>query len=508
MEWAIPGVILGIVVAFVVAGLLWTRYFTKVPPDKVAVFTGGHGFRVVTGGATLKRPVIERVDWMDLAPFEVSLAIRGAYSRQGVPVNVDAKALVRFDSSEEGLRTAAGRYLHTPRENLHRMIEEILSGHMRSVAATMTVEELNSNREALVTNVTEHAGTNFRDQGLSLDLVTIQHISDEQDYLVSLGRRSIAEVKRDAEIGEADAQRESAQRVAEAMRLGETARAAAAAAVAEAGRDRDIRIAKADAEVAAERARAAQAGPLAEAESRKAVATAEVGVEAERMRAEIELEQQRVARQQKTYEADVVSKADAERRATILRAEGEREAAMARAIGEAEARKRAAEAAQREMEAQGAGIAAKAEGESAARKLAADALQRELEAEGAGAAAKLHGEAEGQAALVEQLNRYTLPALQQILYPELVRRLPEIARQVAEPLKTIDNVVMFDSGSGGGPAGKWGGQVPLMLAQTIESLKAVGLDLGAILGRRAPSGPAPAKHTPENGAGTEADEGE
>jgi flotillin len=485
----VPFVVAGIVLVVMFVAGLYARFYVKVPPDQVAVFTGRGGFRVVRGGASFRMPVIERVDYMSLAPFETTLTIQGAYSKEGVQVNVEAIALVRIDSTDAAVRTAAERFLNADREHLHKTVQEILSGHLRSIAAKMTVEELNSSRETLVSKVSDEAGSDFAGIGMNLDVLTIQHISDDQGYLESLGRKRVAEVKRDAEIGEAEATRDAMIRAAEAKRLGETARAVSDASIAEATRDRDLRVAKARAEVEAERARAEQAGPLAMAESRKDVVRAEVAVEEERTRSSIAVESQEVLRQQQALEATIIKPAEAERQAAVLRAEGDRLAMVQRAEGTAQSRalegegesKRRiaiADAHQKELEAAG-------QGEAKARTLNAEALRAELEAQGAGQKAVLLGEAEGKQKLAEALNAYNHAALQLSVYPDLIQKLPEIAASLAAPFAEIDRIVMIDGGSGngtgGGPLGKYGASVPMMLAQAIETLRAVGLDLPSLL---------------------------
>lgn len=487
MSFVVPLVVIGIALAVLLAAGLYSRFYVKVPPDRVGVFTGRGGFRLVRGGASFRVPVIERVDFMSLAPFEVELPIRGAYSKEGVPVNVDAVALVRLDSTDEAIRTAAERFLNADREQLQQSVQQILAGHLRSICAKMTVEELNSSREAFVSRVTDEAGSDFAGIGMNLDVLTIQHISDDQAYLESLGRKRVAEIKRDAEIGEAEAHRDAMMKAAEARRLGETAQAEAEAAIAEASRDRDLRMARATAQVEAERARATQAGPLAEAEAKKEVIRAEIAVEEERVRSSIAVEQQEVLRQERALEASIIKPAEAERQAAVLRSDGERLATVQRAEGQSQARAlegdgeaknrmAIADAHRRELEAEG-------EGEARARTLKAEAHRLELEAEGAGQKAILLGEAEGKEKLAEALNQYNAAALQLAVYPDLIRRLPDIAASLAAPFAQVDRIVLMDSGSGNGSGslGKYGSAVPMLLAQAIETLRAVGLDLPGLL---------------------------
>ncbi|MEX2080292.1 MAG: flotillin domain-containing protein, partial [Dehalococcoidia bacterium] len=123
-----------------------------------------------------------------------------------------------------------------------------------------------------------------------------------------------------------------------------------------------------------------------------------------------------------------------------------------------------------------------------ARTLNAEARRAELLAEGEGQKAVLLGEAEGKRQLAEALNAYNQAALQLSVYPELIQKLPEIAEALAAPFAQIDRIVMIDGGGGGngtagGPLGKYGSTVPLLLAQAIETLRAVGLDIPGMLGQ-------------------------
>jgi flotillin len=218
------------------------------------------------------------------------------------------------------------------------------------------------------------------------------------------------------------------------------------------------------------------------------VVRAEVEVEEERTRANIAVEQQEVLRAERALEATIIKPAEAERQAAVLRAEGDRRATVERAEGTAQARAlegdgesrnriSIAEARRRELEAEG-------EGESKARTLNAEAHRLELEAEGAGQKAILLGEAEGKEKLAEALNQYNHAALQLAVYPDLINKLPEIAQSLASPFAQVDRIVLMDSGNGGSGTGslaKYGSAVPMMLAQAIETLRAVGLDLPALL---------------------------
>lgn len=466
--FVVPIVIAGIVLAILLVAGIYSSYYIKVPPNRVAIFSGRRGIKIVHGGGRLRVPLIERVDYMELAPFELPITLQGAYSKEGVPVNMQATAIIRFGSTDEAINTAVQRFLGSDRGSLTRTIQEAFSGHVRSIVAKMNVEELNSSRDTLVSSIATEAIPDLSKIGMELDILTIQHITDEHGYLDALGRRRIAEVKRDAEIGEAEAQRESLQKTSEAQRLGATVAADNAAQVAEAERDRDVRIQKAQAEVAAETARAAQAGPLAENEARKAVVEAEVQVEQTRVTAEIAVEQQRALREEANQQATIVVPAEAKKRATILAAEASREATVAQATADSQAATLAGE------------------GAANARKSQASAIQTEMEAEAAGMRAKLLAEAEGKEKLAEALNAFQDAGLLLEVLPALISKMPEIVAASAAPLGNIDRVVMFDSGNGNGsgPMSNFIKTGSMGLAQANEVIKTMfGLDFGDLVSR-------------------------
>ena len=463
----IVGIVLaGALIGLFLLGLLYSSFYIKSPPDIATILTGGRsGIRIIRGGAALRRPIVERIDRLSISPFEMQITVEKAYSFQGVPVNVEATALIRYGSTDEAIRTAAERFLSSRREDVEVTVREILTGHVRSIVAKMTVEQLNSSREELVKQVISEAGTDFGRLGMELDVLTIKHISDEVGYLDALGQAQTAAVKRDATIGQAEADRDAQIKSAAARQAGAVAQAAAEAAIAEANRDRDVRIAQATASVQQENARAEQSGPLASAEAKKAVVAAEVAVKEQEQRANIEVERQRVEREKQAREADVVVPARAQQEAAILSSEGEKQAAINRAEGE---RQR---------------LSQEGEGQSAARLALAKATQAELIAQAEGTKAQLLAEAEGKDRLAQALNNYDEAAMRLELTPKLFNELPAIVQAAASPLGNVDRIVLIDNGSDGSSSslGKLVGQVPGSIAAGLETLRALGIDLSSLM---------------------------
>ncbi|ORX02131.1 flotillin family protein [Mycolicibacillus trivialis] len=439
--------------------LIYVRNYIKVPPNEVAVFTGRGQPKVVRGGARFRMPGIERVDIMSLEPFNVSINLQNALSNNGVPVNVEAVGLVRIGSADEAVQTAVQRFLTSNLEELQRQINEILAGSLRGITATMTVEDLNSNRDTLARNVVEEAGTDLARIGMEVDVLKIAGISDYNGYLESLGQRRIAEVKRDATIGTAEAERDAQIQSAKARQEGSVAQAQADTAIAAANQKRDVELARLRAQTEAENA---EAGPLAHARAEKDVGIAVEQAEAARVQARIEVEQRRAEQAQAALQADVIAPAEAQRQADIARAEGQRKAAILAA-----------------------------EAEAAGKKELADALRVEQQAEADGIQARLVAEAAGKKRIAEALNSYTAEAARLSMLPDVLSSVVQATEAAASPLGDIERLsIIGGAGDARDALGGLLGISPLNLAKVLESLKSAGIDVAAMLNRPA-APPAP-----------------
>ncbi|RVW01472.1 SPFH domain-containing protein [Rhodococcus spongiicola] len=487
------GAVIVALVVFVGLPLIYIRNYIKVPPNEVAVFTGRGTPKVVRGGARFKIPGIERVDKMSLEPFNVKIDLQNALSNDGVPVNVEAVGLVRIGSADEAVQTAVQRFLTSDLEELQWQINDILAGSLRGITATMTVEDLNSNRETLARSVVEEAGSDLANIGMEVDVLKIAGISDHNGYLDSLGQRRIAEVKRDAAVGTANAERDAQIQSAKARQEGAIANAEADTAIATANQARDVELARLRAQTEAENADADQAGPLAQAKAEKDVVIARQQAEAARVEAGIEVERRRAEQAQAALEADVIAPAEAERQAAIARAEGQRKAAILKAEADSEAEKRvgaaqaeartlAANAVRAEQQAEADGLEARLAAEAVGRKAAADALRAEQEAEADGLRARLEAEADGKRKVAEALNAYTPAAAQMLMLPDILTALVEATEAAAKPVGEIDRISIIGGADGvNGSVGSILGISPSTIAGVIETLESSGVDITSIL---------------------------
>jgi flotillin len=484
----LPLIILAVVLALFIAAALFSRNYLKVSPNMVAVLSGrkrkladGHyvGYRMVRGGAALRIPLLEKVEYLSLNVMTIPLEIKRAYTVQGVPVSVKAVANVKIRGDETSLHAAAERFLGMTHVDIQKVIFQTLEGHLRSILGTLTVEEVNSDRQSFAQKLTTEAAMDLEKMGLGVDVLTIQEVSDEEDYLNALGKRRTAEVKRDATIGEADANRDAKIRSASAMQEGEKAKLGSEADISQSQRE-----AQYQAEIESEKARAAQAGPLAQAKARQAVVAEEVKVDRTRTQEQIAVQEQEVLRKQRELEATVIKPADAERQAVIVRAEAAKSAAVLEAEGKRSALIAMAEAEQQKLRMEGAGRAAavESEGRAEAAKIEAIGLAqaKAIEAQGVAEAAAILRKAEAWKQFNEAARLQTV--LEKL--PAILQASSGIFGAVAAPLGNIDKVVVIDQGSGDGASsgiGRLAKAGPTVVFSLLQQLEALGLNVPALL---------------------------
>lgn len=492
-QFLIPIIVMLVVLALIVAMALFGKNYLKVPPNVVAIFSGRKrqlpdgkivGYRMVKGGASFRWPLLEKVDYLSLNVFTIPLEIKRAYTLKGVPISVKAVANVKIKGDDISLAAAAERFLDMTHDQIQRVIFQTLEGHLRSILGTLTVEEVNSDRQSFAQKLTSEAAVDLERMGIGVDVLTIQDISDEEGYLDALGKKRTAEVKRDGTIGEAEATRDAKIKSAMAMQEGEKAKFDAEANIAAAQRDFQVKQATYQAEIEIEKAKATQAGPQADAKARQAVVAEEVRIEKTRTLEQIGVQEQEVMRRQKELEATVVKAADAERQAAIVRAEGKKLAAILEADGQKAAQIAMAQAQQEKLKAEGFGRAAavEAEGRAEAAKIEAMGLAqaRAIEAQGVAEAQAILKKAEAW----KQFN--DAAKLQTILerLPGVLHASAGIFGAVAAPLGNIDKVVVIEQGNGGagtGGIGRIAQAGPALVFSLLQQLQALGLDIPTVL---------------------------
>lgn len=486
--------ILGSVLAFFAAVYLFSKNYIKVSPNAVAVLSGRKrklpdgrvvGYRMVRGGAALRIPLLEKVEYLHLNVMTIPLEIKRAYTLKGVPVSVKAVANVKIRGDDSSLQASAERFLGMTHVEVQKVIFQTLEGHLRSILGTLTVEEVNSDRQSFAQKLTTEAATDLEKMGIGVDVLTIQEISDDEGYLDALGKRRTAEVKRDATIGEAEAHRDAKIKSAQALQEGEKAKFQADAEIAQSSRDFMIRQAQYQAEIETQKARAEQAGPLSEATARQGVVAEEVRVEKTRTQEMISVQEQEVLRRQKELDATVIKPAEADRQAAVVRAEAAKQSAILEAEGRRSAMIAMAEAEQEKLKKEGAGRAAAVESEGRAEAARIEAIglaqAKAIEAQGTAEAAAILRKAEAWKEFNDAARLQTI--LEKL--PAIIEASTGVFAAVAAPMGNIDKLVVIDQGgqgdTGSTSLARLAQTSPALVFNLLQQLEALGLNVPTVL---------------------------
>ncbi len=439
----------------------------KVGPNEVLIISGrGEEARIVTGGRSFIWPVLERVDRIVLEIMTIEVTTPDVPTSQGVPVTVDGVAQVKVGSDLNSIKTAAIQFLSKTEEEIRYVAHETLAGHLRAILGTLTVEQLYKDREAFAQKVQEVSGEDMASMGLEIVSFVIKDISDAEGYLEALGRPRIAQVKRDAAIGEAEAARDATIESAKARQEGEGAKFIAETRIAESRKNFEVEKAEYERETNAKRADAELAYTLQQNITNQKVKEEEVQVEVVAKHKQIEVQAQEVARREKELDATVRKPAEAEQHKVRTLADARKFQLLTEAAGEAEAIR-----ARGEAEADAARARGLAEAEVLKQKGLAEAE-----------VIKQQGLAEAEATMkkADAWKEYTQAAVIQ----QLLDSLPEVASAISAPLAKTDRIVVVNTGSDSGAgASKVTQDVTNIIAQVPATIEALtGMDLMGAIG--------------------------
>ncbi|HSM80314.1 MAG TPA: SPFH domain-containing protein [Nodosilinea sp.] len=282
-------------------------------PNKILIISGRKyrrpdgqtlGYRVIYGGRTFRIPILETVKTMDLTTMPVPIEVTNAYSKGGTPLDIQAIANVKIARDETLVGNAIERFLGRGAEEIARVARETLEGNLRGVVATLTPEQLNEDRLEFAERIASDVRNDLVKLGLHLDTLKIQSVSDQVDYLNSIGRRQIANVVRDAEIAESNAVAEAEQIEADSSREADVAQTQARTVIQE--KENELRRITAEVE---KQARIEEERTLTAAEEARA-------------RAQRELQAIRAHLEQARLEVEQVLPAKAQQRAQEFHARG------------------------------------------------------------------------------------------------------------------------------------------------------------------------------------------
>ena len=482
-------IVIGIIIVLSAIFSTWK----KVPADKAAIITGLGKAKVITGGGIMVLPVLQRIDYITLENISFDVNMQGTLTSDAVPIEANGTVVVKIKNDEAMIRSAVeqfncGKESET-KQHIMETARDVCEGRLREIIADMTAEQLYKDRKTFSERVKEVAEEQLSELGLELKSFTIKGIGDQNGYFEALSKPQIAAVKRDAEIAQAEAVKESMIKTSEARRAGEQARLESEAKMAEAKKEADIKKLNFEKERQTTQAISDAAYSIQQNVTQKDITNTEmdanvlkeqrtrevreasIQIEIAAEQKNIELAKKKAERKEAELLETVIKPSEAEKLRAELKAEAEKIAMIKKAEAQAEAKKldAAAEAEAQKLDAQAQAERIKQEGMAQAEitekqgVAQAEAIRRQGLAE----AEALEKKAEALAKMDDA------GKLQMV-----VEKLPEIARAIAEPMSKIGNITIID-GSGSGENG--GGAADVARYMT-GSLKAVNEALKDTIG--------------------------
>jgi len=448
METPLFLILIAVTIGFILFISLIKRY-KRCPSDKILVVygkTGGGSAKCIHGGGAFIWPIIQDYAFLSLIPISIDANLTNALSKQNIRVDVPCRFTVGISSEADSMNNAAERLLGLNSDQIQELARDILFGQLRLVIATMSIEEINADRDKFLESISSNVEVELKKIGLKLINVNVTDIKDESGYIVALGKEAAARAINEAKIS-----------VAEQEKIGETGKANADrerdTQIAETLRDRDVKIAvtNKEKEISIAQAMKDESIGKAEADRDTRVKTSEanaVAIQGENT-AKIQIANSDAARREKEAEAlkiavtaEKVQQAKAlqesylaEQKAELARAERERATRQANIIVQEEIEK------QRriiEAEAEAEKIRVNAKGE-------ADAIFAKMDAEARGYFEILTKQAEGYREMVKAAGN--AQSAYQLL---LIEKLPELVKTQVEAIKNIkiDKITVWDGNNG------------------------------------------------------------
>ena len=455
-------IIIGVVVLLIVIALIG---YVKAPPDTAYMISGFRKPRILIGKAGVRIPFLERLDKLSLKMFSVDVKTTDYVpNAEYINVKVDATVKIRIGQSEEMMALASKFFLNEKEDMIIRRVQDTLEGNMREIVGQMRLEEMVTDRKAFGERVQENAIPDLQKMGLEMISFNVQSFADQNNVIEDLGIDNISQIKKGAAVAKAQADRDIAIAQAQAAKEANDAKVQSEMEIAEKQTSLAIRQAELKQQTDVKKAEADAAYSIQEQQQRKNIEVASANADIARAERTAELREKEVEVTKQTLDAEIRAKADAERYAAQQAAEAE----LFRRTKEAEAKM-----IERQREAEGIRAVGEAEAESIRLKAIAEAEGIDKKAE----AMKKYGEA----AMIEMI----------------MNALPEIAKNVAEPLSKVDKITMYGEGN----SAKLLSDIVNGTTQVTEGISAgMGIDIkslimGALGGKMAAGSNAPAAET-------------
>ena len=453
-----------IIAAVVVIAILASGY-VKAPPDMAYIISGLHRKpRILIGKAGVKLPFLERLDKLSLGAIQIDVKTGSAVpTAEYINVKVDSTVSVRVGREPEMIALAAQNFLNVSRDVIAQKINDLLEGNIREIVGQMRLTEMVGDRKLFSEKVQANAVPDLRAYGLELITFNVQNFIDDNDVITNLGIDNVEQIRKGAAIAKSNAQREIAIAEAENAKQANDAQVQAKEEIARRNNDLAIKQARLQKDADQEVARAEAAKGIEAENQRKLKEVAETDANIARAEREAELKQKQIELKEYELDALVRKQADADKYKAEKTAEAELAARQRQADAERYEREQAAQAAMKAAEAA-----------KYAKEQEAAGIRAVGEAEAEAIRAKALAEAEGIDKKAEAMKKYGEAAIIEMI----VGALPEIAKNVAEPLGKVDRITMYGEGN----SAKLIGDIVNGTSQITEGMtQGLGIDLKSLL---------------------------
>ena len=525
--------VIGVGAALLLIVLVVCIGYVKSPPDTAYIISGFRKPRILIGKAGIRIPFLERLDKLSLKMFSVDVKTTDYVpNAEYINVKVDATVKIRIGQSEEMMTLASKFFLNEKEDMIIRRVQDTLEGNMREIVGQMRLEEMVTDRKAFGERVQENAIPDLQKMGLEMISFNVQSFSDQNNVIEDLGIDNISQIKKGAAVAKAQADRDIAIAQAQAAKEANDAKVQSEMEIAEKQTNLAIRQAELKQLSDIKKAEADAAYSIQEQEQRKTIEVTSANANIAKAEREAELKAREVEVKKQTLDAEIRAKADAERyrqeqeaQAQLFKRQKDAEAKRFEQEQAAAAQMKIAEAQRFAKEQEAEGIAAVGRAEAEAIRAKADAeryrqeqqaqaelfkrqkdaeakrfeqeqeaaaemkiaeakrFAKEQEAEGIAAVgraeaeairAKALAEAEGIDKKAEAMRKYGEAAVVEMV----MAALPEIAKNVAEPLSKVDKITMYGEGN----SAKLVGDIVNSTTQITEGISAgMGIDLKSLL---------------------------
>ena len=447
MIFVIIGIVVAVVVLFGIIGYL------KAPPDVAYIISGLGKKRILVGKAGWRIPFFERVDRLSLRVMQVDVKTSEPVpTTEFINVTVDGVANVKISSQREYLERAAEALLGMKQGEMISMVTQVLEGNMREIVGAVGLREMVQDRQGVAKKITENVVPDMQKLGIEVVNFNIQNFKDAAGTIENMGIDNVEQIRKNAQIAKANAQRDIAIATANAQQEANAVRVEAEKKIAE--QNAALSVQQADMKVRADtkKAEADAAYSIQQEEQRRTIEVAKTNADIARREKEAELAEKDIAIKERQLDAEIRKQADAlkyqaekQAEADLIKRQKEAEAKKYEAMQAAQAKKAEAEALRFAMEQEAEGIRAKGLAE-------AEAIEKKAEAQ----------KKMGEASVLEMY----------------LDAMPEIVKNAATPLASTEKIVMY----GDGNSTKVVRDVMTSANQVMEGVKeSTGIDLPAII---------------------------